>query len=113
MKRIIAALAALALTACATTVGPGTTPAQKKQAQFEMACKYAGGVWQIAKPLASVPAISAKLGDSGQLAVKSLDIAITTTCTQPLDVNNQDALIQRVYDLGGQVMALVIQAQTS
>lgn len=116
-KLIIVTAIAVAIAGAGLLVGCGTappnaTPAEKKQAAFDAACKYGGGVWQLAKPLAAVPSIDAKLGDSGRLAVKSLDTAINVTCHSPLDVNDQDAVIQRIYDLGGQVMALVLAATT-
>lgn len=83
-----------------------------KQANFDAACKYGGGVWAIAKPFA-LSAAKAKLGVDGVLAVNSLDVFVTTTCKTPLDISKADEITQRLYDIGGQVAALVIAAQSS
>lgn len=118
MKHLIVAAvaAAIALAACAhVDVPTNATPEQvaaaktaELQANFDQACKYGGGVWQIAKPLAAVPAIAAKIGDKGKLAIAALDSAIRVTCAQPLDLRSASAVTQRIYDAGGAVMALVI-----
>lgn len=110
-------LAAVALSACAPTpLPPDATPAQaaaaraaSNQARFDAACKYGGGIWSIAKPYASAAA-AAKLGDSGKLAVGALDAFVTGTCKAPLDIANADAVIQRGYDVAGEVVALVLPA---
>lgn len=95
-----------------TTAELAAAQAAVKQANFDMVCKYAGGAWAIAKPVAQVPAVKAKLGVDGALAVQALNTFVTTTCGTPLDINNADAIIQRGYDIGGQVVALVISAQS-
>ena len=125
MKRTLLLSAAMLLSGCAhiapiDPTAPPPTAAQMAaakvavaQANFNMACKYAGGAWQLAKPIASIPAIAVKLGPNGALAVKALDTAITTTCAANIDVSNADAIVQNIYDVGGKVIALVIAAQTS
>lgn len=113
--------AALILSACTTVpVDPNATPAQvaaaeaaQKQADFNAVCKYGTGAWQLAKPVVSTPVVAAKIGDSGQLVLKALDAFVTTTCASPLDITNADALIQRGYDIAGQVIAMVIQAEAT
>lgn len=109
MKYIPSGIVALALAACAHAPITADKAAQR-QADFTAVCKYAAGAWQIAKPIAATPVLAAKLGDSGVLAVKAVDAFVTTTCSTPLDINNADAIIQRGYDIAGQVIALVIQA---
>jgi hypothetical protein len=111
-------LASAALTACAVPAAlpPNATPAQAaaarasaNQARFDAACKYGGGIWSIAKPYAATVA-AAKLGDSGKLAVGALDAFVSGTCKAPLDIANADAIIQRGYDVAGEVVALVLPA---
>lgn len=126
MKKTLAVVfaVALALSACASVkVDPAAPPptaeqmaAAKKaalQANFNAACKYGGGVWSVAKPVLSSPTVSAKIGSDLRLAFKALDVFVTTTCTGTLDVSNADAIIQRGYDIGGQVVALVLSAQSA
>jgi hypothetical protein len=111
-------LASPALGACAPTpaLPPDATPAQAaaaraaaNQARFDAACKYGGGIWSIAKPYAAAAA-AAKLGDDGKLAVAALDAFVGGTCEKPLDIANADAIIQRGYDVAGEVVALVLPA---
>lgn len=117
-------LASCALVSCAAapvTADPTASPpaaeqivaAKKAQAQarFEAACKYGGGVWQVAKPIAVAKAVT--LGDEATLAVKALDIFVTTTCNGTIDVNKADTIIQNGYDTAGKVAVLVIAALTS
>lgn len=109
-----AALIVASISACTTLpVDPALTPAQakasQKQADFKSVCKYTGGAWAIAKPFAAAQAT--KLGNDGILAVKALDVFVTSTCAGDLDINNADAIIQKGYDIGGQVVALIIAAQ--
>lgn len=116
---IAAAIAALTVSACTTPqVASNATPADKSaakaaaiQADFDRACTYANGAIGVAGPL--VPVIAPKLGESGTLAVQSLIAAVKTTCGKPLDVNNADAIVQNVYDIGGQVIAIVLKSQQS
>jgi hypothetical protein len=115
-------LAGLTLLACTTpaplpsTATPAEISAAKTaavQADFDKACKYGGGVWQIVKPLASVPSIAVKIGVDGQLAVKALDTAVNVTCNTPLNITDGSAVTQRIYDAGGAVFALVIPVLSS
>lgn len=110
MKFIGAILICVALAGCASA-GPNLTAAQAAQANFNQACKFAGGAAATAGPL--VPLLASKLGDDGMLALQSFLLAIATTCGKPLDINNSDAVIQNVYDIAGQVIALVVKAQGS
>lgn len=110
-KLLLLLSAVLTLSACAAT--PGLTPAQQTQADFTAACKYANGAWQVAQPILATPLVQAKLGATGVLAAKSFGVALTTTCGTPLDITNASAVIQNVYDIAGQVVALVITAQSA
>ena len=119
----VALLAMASLSACAHAPvdpnAPPLTPAQaaaakaaQKQADFKQVCKYAGGAWQLAKPVAELPGVKAKIGESGVLAVKALDVFVTVTCSGDLDINDADAIIQRGYDIGGKVIALILEQKT-
>ena len=46
------------------------------------------------------------------LAVKALDVFVTVTCSGDLDINDADAIIQRGYDIGGKVIALILEQKT-
>ncbi len=119
-------VASLSLGACASVKIDPTAPpptaaqtaaakAQAKQVNFDLACKYGGGVWQTAKPILATPNIAAKiaaLGPWAPPAVKALDAFVNSACGAPLDINNADAVIQRGYDAAGQVAVIVAQALT-
>lgn len=120
MRKLSLCIAMIALAACAprpqlpanaTPEQVATAKAQQLQANFDAACKWADGAASTAQPL--VPLLTPKIGADGSLAVTTLLTAIKTTCGQPLDVNNADAIIQRVYDDAGQVIAQVVKAQTA
>lgn len=124
MRRFLVLAVAVALAGCVKVApvdptAPPPTAAQiaaakaaVAQANFKQVCKYAGGAWQLAKPIAAVPAVAAKIGPDGALAVKALDIFVTSTCADNLDINDADAIIQKGYDIGGQVIAMIIAAQS-
>ncbi len=99
----------IALSACAT-VPTGATKDQVAQARFDQACKYATGVVAVAKPL--LPVIDPKIGRDARLGIRALFASIDSACSVPIDVNNASDVTQRIYDTGGQIVALVIQAQS-
>ena len=113
-----ALLAALALSACGhVAIDLNATPAQveaakkaQQQAEFNQACGFLKNAAAAAKPL--VPLISAKLGNDGTLVVNAALDAIKTTCAGDLDINNADSIRQKLYDLGGEVLATVVKAKT-
>ena len=107
MKRLILIAAVLSLSACASA--PPATPLTPQQ-KFDRACTYARETWTIARPIAGVPKVANAIGESGALAVKALNTLVTTTCTQPLDVADSAAVTQRIYDVAGQVVAMVVDA---
>ncbi len=110
MKRAYLIIAAVALASCASTPSTATKD-QQAQASFDQACKYGTGVVAVAKPL--LPVIDGKIGRDARLGIRALFSAIDTTCSTPLDINNASAVTQRMYDAAGQVVALVIQAQSN
>ena len=123
MRYLPMVLLALTLAACAGKTEaplPGQPPAvqptaaeqaAKRQAQFDGGCRFASGVWFVVKPMTKNPVIMGKLGSSARLAVTSLGTAVEVTCTKPLDLTSTEDIVQRLYDLAGQVMAEVIAAQ--
>lgn len=111
MKRTVATVAAgLWLSSCAGTqlTGPAA-----KQAEFDQACKYASGALAAAKP--AIPLVQglllARFGQDASTAFQVAIQVIQTGCGQPLDVTSPDAVIQRIYDAGGQIVALVVKSQ--
>jgi hypothetical protein len=113
--------ASLALSACVTPQIPANATAEQVkaakdaalQADFDNMCRYGKPTWAVAKPFASVPALKAKIGAVGQLAVTSLDTLVNVTCNQPLDITKANDVINRGYDVAGQVAALVLQYLTT
>ncbi len=96
----------IAVAGCVTSQ-PGDT---KDQERFDQACKYATGVVAAAKPL--LPVIDPKIGRDARLGIRALFSSIESACSVPLDVSNASAVTQRIYDTGGQIVGLVIQAQS-
>ncbi len=112
MKHVVLGIASLLLASCATV--PAGTPAPvKAQANFDLACKYANGTLDAARP--ALPLIEglilAKLGQDPSTAFAAAIQLITTTCSAPLNIADSAAVIQRVYDAGGQIVALVVKSQ--
>lgn len=102
---------ALAIFCLLVLAGCGTKPATQDSAQFyfDSACAFANKAIPLAEPL--VPVITAKLGDDGKLAVQSGLTFIKSACSKPLDITNAAAVTQRLYDVGGQILEIVLKAQ--
>lgn len=58
-----------------------------------------------------LPLISAKIGDDGITAIKAAQALISTACSEPLDINNAQAVTARVFDAAGQIAAVIVKAQ--
>lgn len=115
-RMVLASLVGLALSACATvTVDGNATPAQikaaKLQANFDQACVYLKGASATATPL--IPLIEQKIGKNGMLAVQAAQVAIKQTCGKPLDLSKADEITQRMFDIGGELIAIVVKAQSA
>lgn len=88
----------------------GNTVPPSAQANFDSACSFLKGTAATAKPL--LPLVVAKLGPNGVLAIQTGLAAIDTTCSQPLDLSNSAAVTQRVWDIAGGVVEIVVKAQS-
>lgn len=99
------ALAMVLLAACA-----GQRPLSTQE-RFDLACHYADN--PALEPL--IPLVQglllAKFGEEASLAFQGFVSTVKTTCGQPLDLANAGAVIQRVYDAGGNIVALVAKSQ--
>ncbi len=105
MKHALTFPALLLLSACAG-VKPGSGPLTSQQ-YFDVACHYASDAVKVAKPF--IPELGARLGPNGPAALGAAVAVIGTACANPLDISNAAAVTQRVYDAGGQIVALVVQ----
>jgi hypothetical protein len=97
---------AVGIAACAGTSTPKTP-----QDYFDAACHWANVAMPTVEKLE--PAVTVKLGADGQLAVQAGIAFVKSTCAAPLDLSNAAAITQRVYDTAGQIIALVIKAQST
>lgn len=100
------------LLACTLLVACAAKPAETSNAQwyFDNACKFAMPVVETAWPLA--PTYTKRLTTDQQLAVNSGLSAIAAICGTPLDLKNAAQITQRVYDIAGQIIEMVIKAQS-
>ncbi len=102
----------LLLAAVAAMSGCATVP-EDRQADWDKACKYSTGVLAAAGPF--IPTIKglllARFGQDGSLVLDAAVVAINSACQAPLDVNSNPQIIQRVWDAGGEIVALVVKAQ--
>lgn len=100
MKYIVLVGVSLGLVACAGGVKP------TQQEYFNTACGFANGAISMAEPL--IPGLTAKLGETEKLALSAGLISIKSICGTPLDLTSAAAITQRVYDLAGEVILLVV-----
>lgn len=110
MKRQALIFSALTLASCASNIAASTPNAQAK---FDRACGYANGVLSASAPMLPIAKglILANWGTDSALAFDSAISVVKTTCGKPLDLTNSAELIQRVYDAGGQIVALIVKSQ--
>lgn len=104
---LLIAGAMLGLGACANAQVNGD------QAKFDRACGYANGVLSAGEPVIPIAEalLRARFGAEAGLAFTSFVETIRATCGAPLDISNAGAVIQRVYDAGGNIAALIVKAQ--
>lgn len=107
MKVAFILVLALALGGC---VSKGTPPLTAQQ-KFDLACRYADSpALEPAIPLIQ-GLLLAKFGQEASLAFQGFVQTVKTTCGQPLDLSDSVAVIQRIYDAGGNIVALVAKSQ--
>lgn len=104
MRLLVLSAALLTISGCAT-FSKTATP----QERFDAACSFLRGASATAQPF--MPIIATKIGTDGVKAIDGARAAIATTCGAPLDVTKADAIIQRVWDTAGEVLAAVAKAQ--
>lgn len=93
------------------------TPEQQvaaDQARFDGACRIAKRGIAAATPIITAAHTAGKVSDNWMLGYQSLVIVAETECDGSVKLNsfNTEQLIQQLFDIAGQVTALVIEAKS-